>query len=170
MPLRHGRVPAILCALALSLSPTLTAPGAGQSNGKGASQVVAQTGASYVLSGTDTLRRDNQLVLYTPDYYRKNPPNASGVDVYVLGGKVAEVRDRAGAVYIEKKADPGPVNVGKEGYVLSGNGAARKWLIGNLRAGEAVNLTAAPQSPTGGEVPPAAELPCFPGAYYRKAV
>lgn len=136
-------------------------------------QVISPSGASYLLTGANTLRRDNELVLYTADYYRKNPPNAAGVDVYVAGGKVAEVRDRAGAVYIEKKPDPGPVAVGQEGYVLSGNGAARKWLLANLRAGDPVKVATAPAgqtTPTSSEIPPAADLPCFPGAYYRKAV
>jgi len=164
----------ILFATARFLSPLYDLPTAAHVGGNGAPPrvVVARSGASYVLNGTNTPRRDNELVLFTPEYYRKSPPNASGVDVYVVGGQVAELRDRAGAVYLEKKPDPGAITVGKEGYVLSGNGAARKWLIGNLRAGDAVIVAASsPQaSRASAEVPPAAELPCFPGAYYRKAV
>jgi len=114
------------------------------------------------------VRRDDQLVIYSPEKYRKDPPNASGVDVYVVGGKVVEIRDRAKAVYLDGKSDPGPVAIGKEGFVLSAHGAARRWIIAHLKVGDAVRIAGSTESAA--EVPPAAQLPCFPGAYYRKAV
>ena len=99
--------------------------------------VFAPDGASYAVGGKDAVRRDDQLVIYSPEKYRKDPPNASGVDVYVVGGKVVEIRDRAKAVYLEGKSDPGPIAVGKDGFVLSAHGAARRWVIAHLKVGDA---------------------------------
>ena len=130
--------------------------------------VFAPDGASYAVGGKDAVRRDDQLVIYSPEKYRKDPPNASGVDVYVVGGKVVEIRDRAKAVYLEGKSDPGPIAVGKDGFVLSAHGAARRWVIAHLKVGDAVRISGPVEGAA--EVPPAQELPCFPGAYYRKAV
>lgn len=134
--------------------------------------IFAPDGASYPISGRDILRRDDQLVIYAPEKYRKDPPNASGVDVYIVGGKVVEVRDRARAVHLEYKADPGPISVGKDGFVLSAHGAARRWVIAHLKVGDAVKFSseAAASAASDAEISPAPELPCFPGAYYRKAV
>ena len=114
------------------------------------------------------------LVAYTPAFYQKNPPSNAGLDVYLdKDGKVIEMRDRAGAVFLQNKPDPGPIDAkGKDGLFLSGNGAARRWLLANVKIGETVKIGAS--GATGlanqAEVAPAAEIPCFPGAYYRKAV
>ena len=70
-------------------------------------------------------------------------------------------------VYLQGKSDPGPVKTESNGYVLSGNGVARKWILANLKVGEIVSTKARDPNK---EVPPAAAIPCFPGAYYRKAV
>ena len=165
---RAGRLAAAAVCAFLLLSPVCV-PVAAQAR----RQVIAPGGARYELAGTDATRGNDQLIQYTPGYYRKSPPGAAGLDVYVVGGKVVEARDRAQAVYVERKPDPGSIDVGAGGFVLSGHGAARKWLLANLKVGDAVQLgeaTAAAAAKPGGEVPPAAELPCFPGAYYRKAV
>lgn len=178
MQLQSVRTMLAMISCALLLSSLIYAA---QSTSQEIRQIEAPNGAKYDVSGTDKLRNADQLILYTPDYYRKKPPSSAGVDVYVVGGKVAEIRDHAQAVFIEKKADPGPINVGKEGYILSGNGAARRWIISNLHVGDAITSghcsSAGPQqagtpasASSGKEVPPAAEIPCFPGAYYRKAV
>lgn len=140
----------------------------------GAWHVEATNGERYALSATDKPRTADQLVRYTPDYYRKNAPNAAGVDVYVVGDKIVEVRDRAQAVYLDRKSDPGAIEAKSGGYVLSGNGAARKWLIANLKVGDTVKIaggtaTSNAAANAGKEVPPGAASPCFPGAYYRKA-
>ncbi len=165
-------VVAHLLLIALFLS--IAAPRSGAQ----AREVVAASGARFALAGTDVERRADQIVLYTPERYQKSPPNAAGVDVLIVADKVAEVRDRAEAVYLKKQADPGPLSVGKDAFVLSANGAARKWVLANLRIGEAVKIVAgasassSAQKPLvpGQEVAPDKEIPCFPGAFYRKAV
>jgi hypothetical protein len=140
------------------------------------SQLVAPNGQTYIIAGTDRTRNDEEIVVYTPGYYQQKPTFKNGVDVYVVGGKITVIQDRAGAVYIENKADPGAIVVGKEGFVFSANGAARKWVLANLKIGDPITLTGelagmgGSAKTNGGDIPPAATLPCFPGAYYRKAV
>lgn len=138
-----------------------------------ANAIEAANGATFALSGTNKTRNADQLIRYTPDYYRKNAPSAAGVDVYVADGKIVEIRDRAKVVYLDKKSDPGAIKTNGEGYVLSGNGAARKWIVENLKTGEAIKSIVASGSSTAAattnaEVPPAKSAPCFSGAYYRK--
>ncbi|HEY8562517.1 MAG TPA: hypothetical protein VIL74_19215 [Pyrinomonadaceae bacterium] len=134
-------------------------------------QLIAANGQTYKIAGADRPRGDQEIVYYTLDYYKKNPTFKNGVDVYVAGGKVSVIQDRAGAVYIEKKADPGTVAVGKDGFVLSAAGEARKWILANLKIGDAVRVEEVKEvRNAAGEIAPAASLPCFPGAYYRKVV
>lgn len=130
-------------------------------------QLAAANGAIYILDGSDRVRANDELVMYSAEFYNKTPTSNSGVDVLVANGKVAEIRDRAGAVFIEKKTDPGALKAAKGAYVLSGNGAARKWILANLKLGEAIAINS---YEAGKEIPPPASAPCFAGAFYRKAV
>lgn len=143
------------------------------------SQVVAPNGLIYQIAGADRTRRDEEIVIYTPEYYKKNPTFKNGVDVLVVDGKVSVISDRAGAVYLQNKPDSGAIAVGDKGFVLSAHGAARKWILANFKTGDEVKIGGAlagfggagkARAKTGDEVPPAASIPCFPGAYYRKAV
>ena len=144
------------------------------------SQIVAPNGLTYQIAGKDRARKDEEIVVYTPDYYKKSPTSKNGVDVLVMGGKVSMINDRAGAVYLQNKPDPGAIAIAAdEGFVLSAHGAARKWILANFKTGDEVKIGGAAagfggagKAParTGEEVMPAASLPCFPGAYYRKAV
>lgn len=144
------------------------------------SQIVAPNNLTYKIAGKDRARKDEEIVVYTLDYYKKNPTFKNGVDVYVVDGKVSIINDRAGAVYQQKKPDPGAIGVEKNGFVLSAQGAARKWILANFKVGDAVKIGGelagfggagkAVVAKVGDEIAPAAQLPCFPGAYYRKAV
>lgn len=130
-------------------------------------QLTAASGAIYSIDGTDKIRGNDELVMYSAEFYNKTPTSNSGVDILVANGKVAEIRDRAGAVFLEKKVDPGALKAAKDSFVLSGNGTARKWILANLKIGDAVSVA---DFTPGKEVVPPASLPCFAGAYYRKAV
>ncbi|HZH35237.1 MAG TPA: hypothetical protein VEX64_10380, partial [Pyrinomonadaceae bacterium] len=103
-------------------------------------QIVAANGQSHPVAGKDRQRKDEEIVVFTPEYYKKNPTFKNGVDVYLVNGKVAVIQDRAGAVYIQNKPDPGAIAVEKDGVVLSANGAARKWVLANLKVGDAVTI------------------------------
>lgn len=133
--------------------------------------VTAPNGQTYKINGTDGFRGNDELWLYTAAFYAKKPPSEAGVDVYVVDNKIAVIQDRAGKVFLEQKPDPGAIAVGANGFVLSGNGAARKWILANFKVGDAVNFGAAPEIKrnAAGEVVPAASIPCFAGAHYRKA-
>lgn len=134
-------------------------------------EIVAANGQKYAVAGRDRQRNDEEIVVFTPDYYKAKPTFKNGVDVYIAGGKVAVIQDRAGAVYMQNKPDPGAIAVGKDGFVLSANGAARKWILANLKVGDAVTIGEIKiEKNAAGEIVPAAQLPCFAGAYYRKAV
>ncbi len=143
------------------------------------SQIVAPNGLTFQISGKDRQRKDEEIVVYTPDFYKKNPTFKNGVDVYVVDGKVSIINDRAGAVYQQNKTDPGAIAVENKGFVLSAQGAARKWILANFKTGDEVKFSGdlagfggagKANLKTGGEIAPAASIPCFPGAYYRKAV
>ncbi len=134
-------------------------------------QITAPNNQTYSVAGKDRLRNAEEIVYYSPEYYKKNPTNSAGVDVLVVDNKVAIIQDRAGAVYLEKKADPGSIKTEQKGYILSANGAARKWVLANLKVGDAVTVGEIKiVKNAAGEIVPPASLPCFAGAYYRKAV
>ncbi len=60
--------------------------------------IVAANGQTYPVAGRDRQRGDNEIVVYAADFYAKKPTLKNGVDVYVVGGKVSVIQDRAGAV------------------------------------------------------------------------
>ncbi len=143
------------------------------------SNIVAPNGLTFQVSGKDRQRKDEEIVVYTTDFYKKNPTFKNGVDVYVVDGKVSIINDRAGAVYQQNKPDPGAIAVENKGFVLSAQGAARKWILANFKTGDEVKFSGdlagfggagKVSTKPGGEIAPAASIPCFPGAYYRKAV
>ncbi len=146
---------------------------------QGNSQIVAPNGLTFQIAGKDRARKDEEIVVYTREFYKKSPTPQNGVDVSVVDGKVSVINDRAGAVYLQNKPDPGAIAVGDKGFVLSANGAARKWILANFKTGDEVKIggelagfggAGKSSLKPGEEVAPAASIPCFPGAYYRKAV
>jgi len=98
-------------------------------------RVLAPNGRSYALSGVNVPRDDNALVLYTSPAGGPTPASRWGVDVAVEHDAVTAVRDRAAG-----PADPGPLTIPADGYVLSGHGSAAEWLREALSPGAAVSL------------------------------
>ncbi len=96
--------------------------------------VVSASEGSYVLSGTDVWRSTDQLVRYTSASAPGFPPNQWGADASVVGGRVTEVRDR-------QSTGLGPLAIPSGGFILSGHGAARTWLLINLRVSTPVTVT-----------------------------
>jgi hypothetical protein len=135
-------------------------------------QVTAANGQSHAVAGRDRQRNNDEIVVYAAEFYEKKPTGQSGVDVHIVDGKIASIQDRAGAVYLQNKPDPGAIKTNKKGTILSAHGAARKWVVANLKVGETVTIGDAPKPVlnAAGEVAPAVSIPCFAGAYYRKAV
>jgi hypothetical protein len=135
-------------------------------------QVTAANGQMHPIAGKDRQRNNEEIVVYTAVLYEKKPTNQSGIDVLIVDNKIVAIQDRAGTVYLQNKPDPGAIKTDKKGIVLSAHGAARKWVVANLKIGDNVTIGDAPKPilNAAGEVAPAASIPCFPGAYYRKAV
>ncbi|HEX9928058.1 MAG TPA: hypothetical protein VGB02_05950 [Pyrinomonadaceae bacterium] len=134
--------------------------------------LTAANGQTHPVAGKDRQRNNEEIVVYTVEFYEKKPTNQSGIDVLIVDNKIVAIQDRAGAVYLQNKPDPGAIKTDKKGIVLSAHGAARKWVVANLKIGDNVTIgdTPKPILNAAGEVAPAASIPCFPGAYYRKAV
>ena len=81
------------------------------------------------LDGINTLRTENQLILYTPEFHHTTLTDTSGLEVIVKRGRVVELRDKKGSARIPD-----------DGFVLSAIGAAREWALKNLRVGTKVSI------------------------------
>jgi uncharacterized lipoprotein YddW (UPF0748 family) len=101
----------------------------------GTRPILAPDGTTFALAGVDIPREEGALVLFTPAAGQITPTSRWGVEVGVAGGKVIEVRDRAGG-----GEDPGPTPIPREGYVLSGHGEAARWLAHALAVGAPVTV------------------------------
>jgi hypothetical protein len=87
--------------------------------------------ATRPLTGTNIRRTTNALVRYTPAFGTSTKTNQWGAEATVVGGKVTAFVNRttSGA-----RATKIPTN----GYVLSGHGAARDWLVAHAKIGSTV--------------------------------
>lgn len=87
--------------------------------------------SSYPLAGVDVEREADALVVYT-DRAAATSTDAYGCEVTVMGGVVVRIDDRqAGG-----SATGTPIPEG--GFVLSGHGEARAWLLANAEIGALV--------------------------------
>ncbi len=100
-------------------------------------RIVTPDGQSYALSGVNIPRGQDDLILYTPAIGATTPTSRWGVDVAISAGMVQDVRDRTAE---DAEADPDPLPIPRNGYVLSGNGTAAEWLRRALAPGMAVAL------------------------------
>ena len=125
-----------LLLLALLVAVAVTTPARAASDG-----VATINGQSRAIDGTDVYRQTDFLVLYLPSATQTvSPANQWGAEVAVRGGVVSDVRDRTDG------APPMPIPA--DGFVLSGHGASRLWLLANATVGAAVT------SPTRGTPTP----------------
>ena len=95
--------------------------------------VVKIGSAACPLTGIDIARGLNALVAYT-DEAAITSTNPYGCEVTVTGGKVIQIKDRQ--VGESETGTPIP----KGGFVLSGHGEARTWLLANAKVGAAVEV------------------------------
>lgn len=135
----------------------------------GNGMVQAATGKTAYFNGRNVVRVQNAIVHLSSDFYTKTPPNEAGVDVLIVDGRITQVQDRAKAVFLDRKPDPGVVKITEptKSFVISGNGEGRKWMIENLKVGDDLIVTGIE---TAKETAPMKKIPCFDGAHYRKAV
>lgn len=90
----------------------------------------ATTTWAHVLDGTNVSRGTDQLIRYTPAHGRATGTNAYGFEATVVGGRITAVSNGTGAMAI-----PGT------GYVLSGHGTSRQWLLEHAEVGATVAIT-----------------------------
>lgn len=96
----------------------------------------AANGAVRKIDGFDSIRYENFLVVYTPGAKAPAwPTNRWGVDVVVQNGVVTQILDRA------LTGAPAPAIPG-DGFILSGHGTARSWILANLKVGDTVDVNA----------------------------
>jgi len=88
-------------------------------------------GSSYPLAGTNIPRAADALVIYDSKAGATTSTNVYGAEAPVLGTKVQSSTDR------QTTGGPG-VAIPQDGYVLSGHGAARVWLMENAKVGSVV--------------------------------
>jgi len=98
--------------------------------------------AKYPVSDVDVARDTDDLIVYTPDKGASTGTSEWGAEASVVGGKVAKFENSVGDMAIPA-----------DGYVLSGHGAARNWLVTNAKVGATVTLTE-DLVPDGGTPPP----------------
>ncbi|MBC7677518.1 MAG: hypothetical protein H7233_00775, partial [Pseudorhodobacter sp.] len=91
-------------------------------------------GASRAVSGTDVMRVANALVVYTRACGTISPANEWVAEAAVLNGAVPEARDR-------QTSGAAGIPIPTDGYVLSGHGTSRTWLLQNARVGVAASLS-----------------------------
>ena len=93
-------------------------------------------GEVFPLSGLNVDRDSGALVAYSPAYGSKTDTNEWGAEVKVEGGKVTEILDQQ-----EAAAGDHNLEIGERGYVLSGHGEARTFLLDNASIGARAGFT-----------------------------
>lgn len=86
-----------------------------------------QTSAS--IDGVNRDRRNDELILYRPSFDQSTRTNAFGAEAVISGGTVTAVSDFRGNSPIPR-----------DGFVLSGHGRAREWIVQTLSPGMAISL------------------------------
>lgn len=90
----------------------------------------AAGGLTMRVDGVNRERRADELILYQPGYDLTTRTNPFGAEAVIAGGLVTSVVDLRGNSPIPR-----------DGFVLSGHGRARQWLLQALQPGSAVSLT-----------------------------
>jgi hypothetical protein len=88
--------------------------------------------ATKLVAGTNIRRAANALVLYTPARGTNTKTNHWGAEATVVNGKVTAFVNRTSS---GAEAATIPPN----GFVLSGHGTARDWLVANAKVGSTVS-------------------------------
>jgi uncharacterized lipoprotein YddW (UPF0748 family) len=110
--------------------------------------ITTPNGSQYDLFGQNKVRAANTIVKYTSDYKFTPRVNRWGAEAVVVDNKVVEIIDSVTTGKIGVVPD--------NGYILSGHGKGRTWLLENLRVGDAIDL-----SKSRSDIIPASQYPTF---------
>jgi Phosphodiester glycosidase len=80
------------------------------------------------LSGINRERKDNEIILFNPEFHRTTLSENNGLEVVVRNGRVREIRDGKGSAVIPR-----------DGFVISAAGTARVDLLKFARVGTRVS-------------------------------
>jgi hypothetical protein len=94
-----------------------------------ASEVVSAKGARRRINGVNRPRLDGELILYTPEFSPTTLTGANGAEAVIIASRVRTVRDGRGDAAIP----PG-------GWVVSGHGDSRAWVLKNMKEGARAEL------------------------------
>ena len=139
-------------------SPTASPP---PTSGAGASATIS--GAVHLLNGVNIPRDTDALIAYTNAAGASAPTNQWGAEAAVLAGQITQIRDQQST-----GAPAMPIPTG--GFVLSGHGASRLWLLAQAGIGVPASYTTsgspppstpptAPPSPASSPAPSATSAP-----------
>lgn len=87
-------------------------------------------GDEIAINGVNRPRSANELIIFTPEFHRSTLTAPGGVELIVRRGRVVRLEDGKASSLIPS-----------DGYVISASGAARDWLLKNLRIGSRVRLS-----------------------------
>ena len=85
--------------------------------------------AKRLVNGFNRSRRENELIIFTPEFHRTTLTNPDGLELIVRRGRVIERRDQEGSSVIPA-----------DGFVVSASGSARQWALDNLTTGVRLDL------------------------------
>jgi hypothetical protein len=147
--LTHAKVGAVVTLPGQAPTPS-PAPSAAAS--------VTLGGKSFNVSGTNVVRGADQLIVYTPAHGAATGTNQWGVEVAVLSGRVSRIQ-----------AWQTGMSIPRDGYVLSGHGAAADFLLENAVVGGTVSTSNSTASGPATAVSNGLPMPFFGGylAWWR---
>ena len=111
----------------------------------GARDWVEVGGLELVIDGMNRERRENELLIFTPEFHRTTLTSPEGVEVIVRGDRVVSILNGIGSLAIPS-----------DGYILSATGTKRHEIMRSLRIGDRLRRFTA-VVPVGGETTPPAQ-------------
>ena len=81
------------------------------------------------INGINTVRGENQLILYTPEFHRTTLTDANGVEAVIKNSRVISVNDKTGSSRIPENS-----------FLISATGTARDWILKNLKVGTQIKI------------------------------
>jgi hypothetical protein len=93
------------------------------------SQSVKFKDSDFPIEGINRQRKDDELVLFTPEFHGTTLTNSDGLEIIVRNGKISQIFNNKGSSSI-------PSN----GFVLSASGIMREFILKAARIGEKVKV------------------------------
>jgi hypothetical protein len=92
-------------------------------------EVIPAKGSRRRIDGVNRPRLGGELILYTPEFSPTTLTGPSGAEAVVSGGRIRSVRDGRGDAAIPQG-----------GWVVSGHGDSRAWVLKNMKEGARAEL------------------------------